>query len=94
MSDGDNLIQQIRTCLHAERKLVSDLDAKIKHDFHQNSYSSVLPIRWMTWKISFYEGPSKRGALPMLCEGGSPRPDDSDLCAHGFSLFAAQYFGF
>jgi hypothetical protein len=32
MSDGDNLIQQIRTRLHAERKLVSDLDAKIKHD--------------------------------------------------------------
>jgi hypothetical protein len=32
MSDGDKLIQQIRDRLRTERKLVSELDAKIKHD--------------------------------------------------------------
>jgi uncharacterized protein YeeX (DUF496 family) len=32
MSDNDKLIRQVRTRLHAERKLVSDLDPKIKHD--------------------------------------------------------------
>jgi hypothetical protein len=32
MSDGDDLIQQIRARLRTERKLISDLDAKIKHD--------------------------------------------------------------
>jgi hypothetical protein len=32
MSDRDNLIQQVRDRLRAERELVSELNAKIKHD--------------------------------------------------------------